>query len=40
VLNIVAHGKTLKEAINKAYERVEDFYFEDMFFRKDIGRRK
>ncbi len=40
VLNIVAHGETLKEAINKAYERVEDFYFEDMFFRKDIGRRK
>ncbi|MDA3812689.1 MAG: phosphoribosylamine--glycine ligase [Candidatus Cloacimonetes bacterium] len=40
VLNIVAHGNMLNEAINKAYERVNDFYFEDMFFRKDIGRRK
>ena len=40
VLNIVAHGDTLEEAIDKAYERVNDFYFEDMFFRKDIGRRK
>ncbi len=40
VLNVVAHGKILEEAIDKAYERVNDFYFEDMFFRKDIGRRK
>ena len=40
VLNVVAHGDTLEEAINKAYERVNDFYFEDMSFRKDIGRRK
>ena len=39
VLNVVAHGNTLNEAIDKAYERVNDFYFEDMFFRKDIGRR-
>ncbi|MCK5052425.1 MAG: phosphoribosylamine--glycine ligase [Candidatus Cloacimonetes bacterium] len=40
VLNVVAHGDKLEEAINKAYERINDFYFEDMFFRKDIGRRK
>ncbi len=40
VLNVVAHGNTLDEAINKAYERVNDFYFEDIYFRKDIGRRK
>ena len=40
VLNIVAHGNNLEEAIDKAYERVNDFYFEDMFFRKDIGKRK
>jgi len=40
VLNVVAHGNKLEEAIDKAYERVNDFYFEDMFFRKDIGRRK
>ncbi|MDO9578533.1 MAG: phosphoribosylamine--glycine ligase [Candidatus Cloacimonadales bacterium] len=40
VLNVVAQGNTLDEAIDKAYERVNDFYFEDMYFRKDIGRRK
>jgi len=40
VLNIVAHGETLEKAIDKAYEKVNDFYFEDMYFRKDIGRRK
>ncbi|MEA2095780.1 MAG: phosphoribosylamine--glycine ligase [Candidatus Cloacimonadota bacterium] len=40
VLNVVAHGNNLEEAINKAYEHVNDFYFEDMFYRKDIGRRK
>ncbi|RLC49521.1 MAG: hypothetical protein DRH79_08935 [Candidatus Cloacimonadota bacterium] len=40
VLNVVAHGNTLDNAINKAYERINDFYFEDMFYRKDIGRRK
>ncbi|OPX27129.1 MAG: phosphoribosylamine--glycine ligase [Candidatus Cloacimonas sp. 4484_143] len=40
VLNVVAHGNTLDDAINKAYERINDFYFEDMFYRKDIGRRK
>ena len=40
VLNVVAHDNTLDEAIDKAYERVNDFYFEDMFYRKDIGRRK
>ena len=40
VLNVVAHGNMLDEAINKAYECVNDFYFEDMFFRKDIGKRK
>ena len=40
VLNIVAQGRNLVEAIGKAYERVNDFYFEDMYFRKDIGKRK
>ena len=40
VLNVVAHGDTLDDAINKAYSKVNDFYFEDMFYRKDIGRRK
>jgi phosphoribosylamine---glycine ligase len=40
VLNIVAHGKTLNEAIENAYERVSKFHFDGMCFRKDIGRRK
>ncbi|MBN1327767.1 MAG: phosphoribosylamine--glycine ligase, partial [Candidatus Cloacimonetes bacterium] len=40
VLNIIAHGKTLNKAIENAYKRVEEFYFEEMFYRKDIGKRK
>ena len=40
VLNVVAQGETLDEAIENAYERVNEFYFEDMYFRKDIGKRK
>ncbi|MCK4655009.1 MAG: phosphoribosylamine--glycine ligase [Candidatus Cloacimonetes bacterium] len=40
VLNIVAHGETLDNAIENAYEKVNGFYFDDMFFRKDIGRRE
>jgi len=39
VLNVVAQGEILDEAIENAYERVNEFYFEDMYFRKDIGRR-
>jgi phosphoribosylamine--glycine ligase len=40
VLNIVAQGETLEEAIDNAYKKVNGFYFDDMFFRKDIGKRK
>lgn len=40
VLNIVAHGETLEEAIDNAYDKVNGFYFDDMFYRKDIGRRE
>ena len=40
VLNIVAHGETLDEAIDNAYDKVNGFYFDDMFYRKDIGKRK
>ncbi len=39
VLNIVAQGETLDEAIDNAYDKVNGFYFEDIFYRKDIGRR-
>ena len=40
VLNIVAHGETLEEAIDNTYDKVNGFCFDDMFFRKDIGRRE
>ncbi len=40
VLNIVAYGETLEGAINNAYNKVNGFYFDDMFFRKDIGSRE
>ncbi len=37
VLNIVGKGKTLKEAIDKAYKNVSLVQFENMHYRKDIG---
>ena len=40
VLNIVAQGETLEKAIDNAYDKVNGFYFDDMYFRKDIGKRK
>lgn len=40
VLNIVAHGDTLDEAIDACYQKVNRFSFDHMFYRKDIGRRK
>ena len=40
VLNVVARGETLDDAIKKVYEKCNLFYFDGMFFRKDIGRRK
>lgn len=40
VLNIVAHGETLDEAIDACYQKVHQFSFDQMFYRKDIGRRK
>jgi phosphoribosylamine---glycine ligase len=39
VLNVTATGKTLDEAINKAYEAVKLIHFDGMHFRRDIGRR-
>ena len=39
VLNIVAQGETLEEAIDNAYDKVKLFYFDEMFYRKDIGKR-
>lgn len=39
VLNIVAQGATLEEAIQKAYQACEQVSFEGHFYRKDIGQR-
>lgn len=37
VLGVCAKGENLKEAISKAYERVETVSFENAYYRKDIG---
>lgn len=39
VLNVVAWGKSLTEAVQAAYFKTNNYYFEKMFYRKDIGRR-
>ena len=40
VLNVVAHGSSLDEAIANTYEKVKSVYFDEMYFRKDIGKRE
>ncbi len=40
VLNVVAHGNTLEEALKSAYDNVEKIDFKDMYFRRDIGKRR
>ena len=37
VLSVSAVGKTLKEALDKAYEAVGKIHFEGIYFRRDIG---
>lgn len=37
VLNIAAKGKTLPEAISRAYEAIGKINFDGMYYRKDIG---
>lgn len=39
VLGVVAKGKTLKEAIEKAYEKAGKVSFANAYYRKDIGAR-
>ncbi|MCK4463926.1 MAG: phosphoribosylamine--glycine ligase, partial [Candidatus Omnitrophica bacterium] len=39
VLNVVGLGGDIKKAIDKAYEGVSRVNFEEMHYRKDIGRR-
>lgn len=38
VLNVTAIGKTLDEALQRAYAAIEHIHFEGMHYRKDIGR--
>ncbi len=38
VLGVTAVAEDLDKALDKAYSAVEDIYFKDMQFRKDIGR--
>ena len=37
VLGVTSIGDSLEEAVNKAYDAVDQINFEDMYFRKDIG---
>lgn len=39
VLNVVGIADSLKESIDKAYNRVKGITFEGMFYRKDIGKK-
>lgn len=39
VLNVVARGESIREAIGKAYEAVSLLHFEGMHYRKDIGKK-
>ncbi|MGB0839767.1 MAG: phosphoribosylamine--glycine ligase [Chitinophagales bacterium] len=40
VLNVVAKGASLADAIHHAYAQVDGIEFKDMYYRKDIGNRK
>jgi len=40
VLNIVCHGQSLEEAIQKTYDNCNKLCFEHIHYRKDIGQRK
>lgn len=39
VLGVTAFGDTLEEAINKSYESVNKICYENIFYRKDIGKK-
>lgn len=39
VLGITETADTLKEAVNKAYEKVKTVHFDNAFYRKDIGKK-
>ncbi len=37
VLAVTSYGVNIKEAVDKSYESIEKIFFDDMYFRKDIG---
>ncbi len=39
VLGVTARGKTIREAVNKAYEAVHKISWQDVMFRTDIAYR-
>ena len=39
VLGVTETAETLKDAIQKAYKRVNEVHFENAFYRKDIGKK-
>ena len=39
VLNVVGHGNDLNTAIEGVYSEVQKIHFENMYYRKDIGRK-
>jgi len=39
VLNIIGFGPTLKKAIDDAYRLVDKVHFDNIFYRKDIGKK-
>jgi len=40
VLNIVSLGKDLKEAVDKAYLKINEINFDGMYYRKDIAKKE
>lgn len=39
VLGVTSTGETLEQAINNAYKAVENIFFDNIFYRKDIGKK-
>ena len=39
VMNVVGNGKTLEESIKEAYRQIEGIKFNNIYFRKDIGKK-
>lgn len=37
VLTVTSYGKNIKEAVAKSYDSIDKIFFDDMYYRKDIG---